>query len=233
MKAVAVIPTYNERENIAQLIPAIERAVPGLHVLVVDDSSPDGTAAMVLDLARQRPNDIFVLSRPAKQGLARAYCAGFAEALGRGYDVIIQMDADLSHDPSYLPIFLQRIEDADLVLGSRYLRGVNVVNWDFKRLILSKLASVYARTVTRMPFSDLTGGFKAWRSETLRKISLDGIFSSGYLFQIEMTWKAHRNGARIAEIPIIFYEREIGRSKIDAGIILEAVWGVLTLPFRS
>jgi len=142
------------------------------------------------------------------------------------------MDADLSHDPSYLPAFLKQIDSCDLVLGSRYLRGVNVVNWDFKRLILSKMASVYVRWITRMPFSDLTGGFKCWKRETLEKIDLDHIFSNGYLFQIEMTWKAYRKGARIAEIPIIFYEREIGRSKIDSKIIFEAIWGVLTLPFR-
>ena len=233
VRAIAVVPTYNELQNVSNLIAAIQRTVPEMHVLVVDDGSPDGTGAAVLELARQYPDKISLLSRPGKQGLAQAYCAGFREVLERGYDVIIQMDADLSHDPAYLPEFLEKIETADLVLGSRYLRGVNVVNWDFKRLILSKLASLYARTITRMPFSDLTGGFKCWRSETLRKIKLDQVFSSGYLFQIEMTWKAYRLGARIAETPIIFYEREIGRSKINGKIILEAVVGVLTLPFHS
>jgi dolichol-phosphate mannosyltransferase len=233
MKAIVVIPTYNERQNIAALIPAILQLVPELHILVVDDNSPDGTGQAVLDSAAGQQEKISLLSRPSKAGLAQAYSAGFKEALRRGYDLILQMDADFSHDPVYLPAFLQSVAPFDLVLGSRYLRGVNVVNWDFKRLILSKMASVYVRFVTRMPFSDLTGGFKCWKRETLEKIDLDRVFSNGYLFQIEMTWKAYRKGSRIGEIPIIFYEREIGRSKINSKIIFEAIWGVLTLPFRS
>jgi dolichol-phosphate mannosyltransferase len=233
VNAVVVIPTYNERQNISELIPAIQRAVPDLHILVVDDNSPDSTGQAVLDLAADQREKIFLLSRPAKDGLAQAYSAGFKEALRRGYDLILQMDADLSHDPVYLPTFLQHMATFDLLLGSRYLRGVNVVNWDFKRLILSKMASVYIRWVTGMPFSDLTGGFKCWKRETLEQIDLDGVFSNGYLFQIEMTWKAYRRGSRIGELPIIFYEREIGRSKINSKIIIEAFWGVMTLPFRS
>jgi len=233
VNAVVVIPTYNERQNISELIPAIQRAVPDLHILVVDDNSPDSTGQAVLDLAADQREKIFLLSRPAKDGLAQAYSAGFKEALRRGYDLILQMDADLSHDPVYLPAFLQHMATFDLLLGSRYLRGVNVVNWDFKRLILSKMASVYIRWVTGMPFSDLTGGFKCWKRETLEQIDLDGVFSNGYLFQIEMTWKAYRRGSRIGELPIIFYEREIGRSKINSKIIIEAFWGVMTLPFRS
>jgi dolichol-phosphate mannosyltransferase len=233
VKAVVVIPTYNERQNISALIPAIQQIVPELHILVVDDNSPDGTGQAVLDIAASQPEKISLLSRPSKAGLAQAYSAGFKEALQRGYDLILQMDADFSHDPVYLPAFIQSVAPFDLVLGSRYLRGVNVVNWDFKRLILSKMASVYVRGVTRMPFSDLTGGFKCWKRATLEKIDLGRVFSNGYLFQIEMTWKAYRKGSRIGEIPIIFYEREIGRSKISSRIILEAIWGVLTLPFRS
>jgi dolichol-phosphate mannosyltransferase len=233
VNAIVVIPTYNERQNISALIPAIQRAVPDLHILVVDDNSPDGTGQAVLELAAGHADEISLLSRLAKDGLAQAYSEGFKEALRRGYDLILQMDADLSHDPSFLPVFLQQIASFDLVLGSRYMRGVNVINWDFKRLLLSKMASVYVRWVTRMPFSDLTGGFKCWRRETLQQIDFDRIFSNGYLFQIEMTWKAYRKGARIGESSIIFYEREIGRSKINSKIILEAIWGVLTLPFRS
>jgi dolichol-phosphate mannosyltransferase len=233
VKAIVVIPTYNERQNISALIPAIQQLVPELHILVVDDNSPDGTGQAVLDAAAGQPEKISLLSRPSKDGLAQAYSAGFKEALRLGYDLILQMDADFSHDPVYLPAFIQSVAPFDLVLGSRYIRGVNVVNWDFKRLILSKMASVYVRWVTRMPFSDLTGGFKCWRRETLEKIDLDRIFSNGYLFQIEMTWKAYTKGSRIGEIPIIFYEREIGRSKINSKIIIEAIWGVLTLPFRS
>jgi dolichol-phosphate mannosyltransferase len=233
LNAIVVIPTYNERQNISELIPAIQKAVPELHILVVDDNSPDGTGHAVLDLAAGQGNKISLLSRTSKDGLAQAYSAGFKEALQRGYDLIFQMDADYSHDPVYLPAFLEAIPSYDLVIGSRYMRGVNVVNWDFKRLILSKMASIYVRCVTRMPFSDLTGGFKCWKRETLEKIDLDRVFSNGYLFQIEMTWKAYRKGLRVGEVPIIFYEREIGRSKIDSKIIFEAIWGVLTLPFRS
>jgi dolichol-phosphate mannosyltransferase len=232
-KAVVVIPTYNERHNISTLVREIDRTVPDLDVLVVDDSSPDGTGQEVTELAAQLGRKVSLLTRPQKEGLARAYAAGFKEALTRQYDVILQMDADLSHEPSYLPVFLEEIATADLVLGSRYLRGVNVVNWDFKRLILSKMASKYVRWVTRMPFSDLTGGFKCWRREALERIDLNEVFSGGYLFQIEMTWKAYHKGSRIKEVPIIFYEREIGRSKISGKIIFEAIWGVLSLPFRS
>jgi dolichol-phosphate mannosyltransferase len=233
LNPVVVIPTYNERQNISSLVQAIHHSVPELSVLVVDDNSPDGTALEVLELKRTLGDKVSVYSRAQKDGLARAYAAGFKEALRRGHDVILQMDADLSHDPAYLPEFLRQIDSFDLVLGSRYMRGVNVVNWDFKRLVLSKMASVYVRWVTGLPYSDLTGGFKCWRRSALEKIDLDRIFSNGYLFQIEMTWKAYNHGCRIGETPIIFYEREIGRSKIDARIILEAIWGVMTIPFRS
>lgn len=233
LNPVVVIPTYNERQNISALVKAIHHSVPDLSILVVDDNSPDGTADEVLELKRSLGGKISLFSRPQKDGLARAYAAGFKEALRCGHDVIIQMDADLSHDPTYLPEFLRLIDSYDLVLGSRYVRGVNVVNWDFKRLILSKMASVYVRWVTGLPFSDLTGGFKCWRRTALEKIDLDRIFSNGYLFQIEMTWKAFHKGCNIGETSIIFYEREIGRSKIDAKIILEAIWGVMSLPFRS
>jgi dolichol-phosphate mannosyltransferase len=233
LNPVVVIPTYNERRNISTLIQGIHKLVPDLNVLVVDDSSPDGTAEEVFEIKRSLGERVSLYSRAQKDGLAGAYAAGFKEALRRGHDVILQMDADLSHDPVYLPEFLRQIGSFDLVLGSRYLKGVNVVNWDFKRLLLSKMASVYVRWITGLPFSDLTGGFKCWRRSALEKIDLDRIFSNGYLFQIEMTWKAYHNGCRIGETPIIFYEREIGRSKIDGKIIFEAIWGVLTLPFRS
>jgi dolichol-phosphate mannosyltransferase len=233
LNPVVVIPTYNERRNISALIQAIHESMPDLKILVVDDNSPDGTGEEVLELKRILGDKVSLYSRKQKDGLAQAYAAGFKEALRRGHDVILQMDADLSHDPAYLHEFLRQIDSFDLVLGSRYMRGVNVVNWDFKRLVLSKMASAYVRWVTHLPFSDLTGGFKCWRRNALEKIDLDNIFSNGYLFQIEMTWKAYHSGCRIGETPIIFYEREIGRSKIDAGVILEAIWGVMTLPFRS
>src|SRR5215471_8634498 len=207
MKAVVVIPTYNERHNISTLVREIDRTVPELDVLVVDDNSPDGTGQEVTELAAALGRKVCLLTRAQKEGLARAYAAGFKEALKRNYDVILQMDADLSHEPSYLPMFLQEIATSDLVLGSRYLRGVNVVNWDFKRLILSKLATRYVKLVTGMGLSDATSGFKCWRRETLEAIDLGRVFSSGYLFQIETTYQAYRMGFRIAEVPIIFYER--------------------------
>jgi dolichol-phosphate mannosyltransferase len=232
MRAVVVVPTYNERQNVAELVARIRRVAPNLHILIVDDNSPDGTGGIVSQLAEHHAGHLFLLSRPGKGGLAKAYVAGFQAALAKGYDVILQMDADLSHDPCYIPIFLERIARCDLVLGSRYMRGINVVNWDFKRLILSKLASVYVRMITGMPFSDATGGFKCWKGSTLEQIDFIRVFSNGYLFQVEMTWKAYRKGCRIEETPIIFYERELGRSKINWRIIIEAIWGVLTLRFR-
>jgi dolichol-phosphate mannosyltransferase len=232
MRTIVVVPTYNERENVAELVARVRRAAPRLHILIVDDNSPDGTGRLVSQLTERHPEHLFFLSRPTKRGLAKAYVAGFQTALDKGYEVILQMDADLSHDPSYIPVFLERIAGCDLVLGSRYMSGVNVVNWDFKRLILSKLASVYVRMITGMPFSDATGGFKCWKRSVLEQIDLTRVFSNGYLFQVEMTWKAYRRGYKIEETPIIFYERELGRSKINWRIIGEAIWGVLVLRFR-
>lgn len=232
MKAVVVVPTYNERENLEALVTEIRRQPGNLHILVVDDNSPDGTGDIADRLSADFPGEIRVLHRPHKEGLGRAYVAAFQYALQMDYDIICQMDADLSHSPDYLPSLLQAIRTNDLVLGSRYLRGVNVVNWDFKRLVLSKLATKYVQLVTGMPFSDATGGFKCWRRETLAAIDFDRVFSNGYLFQIEMTCQANRMQFRIAEVPIIFYERNFGRSKIDFSIIFEALFGVVRLRLR-
>jgi dolichol-phosphate mannosyltransferase len=232
MRAIVVVPTYNERENLPRLVEKIRQAVDSLDILVVDDNSPDGTGHLADELSAASGNRLFVLHRDRKEGLGRAYVAGFRRALEMRYDIIVQMDADLSHDPSYLPAFLERIQDADLVLGSRYVHGICVVNWDFKRLLLSKMATKYVRIVTGMPFSDSTGGFKCWRAGTLQAIGLDRVFSSGYLFQIEMTYRTLRKGYRVAEIPIIFYERNLGRSKMDWRVISEALWGVLKLRFK-
>ncbi|HZT29925.1 MAG TPA: polyprenol monophosphomannose synthase [Bryobacteraceae bacterium] len=231
MRSIVVLPTYNERENLEKVVERILKAVPGIHILVVDDNSPDGTGELAEELAGRYRGRIFVLHRAKKEGLGRAYVAGFRHALAHDYDVLVQMDADLSHDPAYLRPMLQRIRECDVVLGSRYVRGINVVNWDLKRLLLSKCASLYVRLVTRMPVTDATGGFKCWRRETLEGIGLDGVFSSGYLFQVEMTYKAFRSGFGIGEEPIIFYERDLGRSKMNRRIIWEALWGVLKLRF--
>ncbi len=228
-RAVVVSPTYNERENLPLFVEKVRQCGAKVDLLIVDDNSPDGTGELADELSRSTGGWVQVLHRAKKEGLGRAYLAGFRRALELGYDLIIQMDADLSHEPAYIPEFLQRLEEADLVLGSRYVQGICVVNWDFKRLLLSKAATRYVQLVTGMRFSDTTGGFKGWRAETLRQLGLERVFSNGYLFQIEMTYRAWRRGFRVAEIPIIFYERNLGRSKMDWRIIAEALWGVLRL----
>jgi dolichol-phosphate mannosyltransferase len=232
MKPIVVVPTYNEIENLDRLAALILEQPGGFHILIVDDNSPDGTGRLADELSSRHPGRVFVLHRARKEGLGRAYVEGFERVLRQmpEYDAILQMDADLSHDPASLPEFLELLERHQLVLGSRYLHGVSVLNWDFKRLLLSKGASVYVRTITGMPYSDPTGGFKAWRREALEAIGLDRLFSNGYLFQIEMTYRLHRTRAfSIGEISIVFRDRDLGRSKIDLPIILEAVWGVVRL----
>jgi dolichol-phosphate mannosyltransferase len=231
MKPIVVVPTYNEIENLERIVGLIREQPGGFHILIVDDNSPDGTGRLADELSSRHPGEVQVLHRASKEGLGRAYVAGFGHVLKMPeYDAIIQMDADLSHDPSYLPEFLKMLETFDCVLGSRYLHGISVVNWDFKRLVLSKGASLYVKLITNMPYSDATGGFKAWRREALNAIGLDQLFSNGYLFQIETTYRLHRTKEfSIGEISIIFRDRDLGRSKIDLPIILEAVWGVIRL----
>jgi dolichol-phosphate mannosyltransferase len=233
MKVIVVVPTYNERENIENFVHSV-RAQPGdIDILVVDDNSPDGTGDLAEELAAGFPGRISVLHRQRKEGLGPAYLAGFQHVLSHmDHDLIIQMDADLSHDPAFLPAFIKAAETYDLVLGSRYIRGISVVNWDFKRLLLSKTASRYVRIATGMPFTDLTGGFKCWRRQTLEGMNLRRISARGYIFQTEMTYRAHRMGFQVGEIPIIFYERNLGRSKISGPIILEAVFLVGVLRFK-
>ncbi len=229
MRAVAVVPTYNEHESLPVFIEKFRQSAGDVDLLIVDDNSPDGTGRLADEIAASSGGRVAVLHREKKEGLGRAYVAGFGRALEMGYEVILQMDADLSHDPAYVPAFLGRIAECGLVLGSRYIHGICVVNWDFKRLLLSKMATRYVQIVTGMRFSDTTGGFKCWRADTLRQVGLEQVFSNGYLFQIEMTYRAYRCGVRIGEIPIIFYERNLGRSKMHWRIIWEALWGVLRL----
>jgi dolichol-phosphate mannosyltransferase len=229
MKTVVVIPTYNERENLEYVVDRIQSCAGSPHVLIVDDNSPDGTGALADELSRRSPGAVHVLHRTKKEGLGRAYVAGFEMALSHGYDVIVQMDADLSHDPDFIPHMLERIASCDLVLGSRYGNGIRVVNWDFRRLLLSKMATFYVQLVTGMPFTDTTGGFKCWRSDTLRAVEFDKAFSNGYLFQIEMTYRAYLHGMHIQETPIIFFERDLGNSKMSWRITWEAIWGVMRL----
>jgi dolichol-phosphate mannosyltransferase len=232
MRCLVVVPTYNERDNLCPIVESILHHAPTAHVLVVDDNSPDGTGALADELSLTRPNELFVLHRARKAGLAQAYVDGFKFALARDYEIIVQMDADFSHDPKYLPSFFEAIQTNDLVIGSRYLHGISVVNWDLKRLILSKAASSYVRFITRMPIADTTTGFKCWRREALLTIGLDRLVSNGYVFLAEMTYRAFRKGMRIKEVPIIYVERRLGRSKMSRNIMVEGVFSVLRMRFR-
>ena len=228
-RALVIVPTYNERANITKLIESVLAQDPRLDVLVVDDGSPDGTGAIV-DAIREREPRVNVLHRPSKMGLGTAYLAGFRWALDAGYAFVFEMDADFSHDPGHLPSFLEAIEGADLVLGSRYRHGkVTVVNWPITRLLLSYSANVYARAVTGLQLWDSTGGFKCFRREVLEAIDLNSVRSNGYAFQIEMSFRAWKRGFRIIEIPIVFTDRSEGESKMSKRIVREAVWMVWRL----
>lgn len=225
-----VIPTYNECENIGQLLPQI-LAQPRFRVLVVDDNSPDGTAAIVADLARNEPR-IGLLSRPGKQGLGRAYIAGFRRALAEGAEYICEMDADFSHDPRYLPNLLSAAEARyDMVLGSRYVRNGGTVNWGVARQFISRGGNIYARTILGLPVADATGGFRCYRRHVLEAIDLDAIQSNGYSFQIELVYRTLRAGFSIGEVPIIFPDRRVGQSKMSRRIVLEALLTVWRLRF--
>ncbi len=223
-----MIPTYNERENLVKLLPAIRQNCPGCHILIVDDSSPDGTGTEVKRMSK-RAGWLKLIQRKAKLGLGTAYVEGFKYAIKNKYDLVFEMDADLSHDPGFLPDFLSEIRYNDLVIGSRYLKGVSVVNWPISRLILSKFASFYARTITGMPLTDCTSGFKCYRRKVLEAIDLDSVHSDGYAFQIEMHYKAWKKGFKIKEIPIIFVDRHSGTSKLSENIVWEAVFLVWKL----
>jgi dolichol-phosphate mannosyltransferase len=228
-RALVIIPTYNERENITRIIPAVLAQHPSIDVLIVDDGSPDGTGDIVDGIAAQNPR-VHALHRSGKLGLGTAYVAGFKWALERDYQFIFEMDADFSHSPDKLPAFLEAIQSADLVLGSRYQNGqINVVNWPMSRLFLSYSANIYARHVTGLQVFDATGGFKCFRRRVLEAIDLSDVRSNGYAFQIEMTVRAWKKGFRIVEIPIVFVDRTEGSSKMSKRIVREAVWMVWRL----
>lgn len=231
-RALVIIPTYNEKENIATIIPAVLDQDPRISVLVVDDNSPDGTGQIVDALAAQEER-IDILHRQKKEGLGQAYIAGFRWALAADYDFIFEMDADFSHRPIYLKDFLETIEHNDLVLGSRYISGINVINWPMSRLLLSYSANIYARLITGLPVLDATGGFKCFRRQVLETIDLDKVQTSGYGFQIEMSMRAWKKGFRVKEIPIIFYDRTVGVSKMSMKIMWEAIILVWTLRLKS
>jgi len=228
-RALVVVPTYNECANICRFIECVLAQDPRLDVLVVDDGSPDGTGEIADEIAA-RSERVNVLHRPQKMGLGTAYIAGFKWALGRDYAYIFEMDADFSHDPTHLPQFLAAVQNADLVLGSRYQAGkVTVVNWPMSRLVLSYFANIYARVVTGLQLDDSTGGFKCFRRSVLEAIDLDSVRSNGYAFQIEMSFRAWKKGFRIVEIPIVFVDRTEGQSKMSKRIVREAVWMVWRL----
>jgi dolichol-phosphate mannosyltransferase len=232
---LVIIPTYNERENIAAMVHHVLGLAEGFHILVVDDNSPDGTAEAVRGLQAEFDGRLHLLTRPGKQGLGRAYVQGFEWALAHNYDYVFEMDADFSHNPNDLPRLLRacRDEGYDMAIGSRYVTGVNVVNWPMSRVLLSYFASAYVRLVTGMPLHDATAGFKCYRAEVLRTVLREPIRFLGYAFQIEMKFKAWMYGFKIKEVPIIFTERERGQSKMTKGIVKEAALGVIRLKISS
>jgi len=231
VKCMVVIPTYNERDNIEKLVSAILELKQNFHIAIVDDNSPDGTGKIADDLAMRYP-EVNVIHRKEKTGIGQAYIEGFKYALINGVEYIFQMDADFSHDPALLPTFLEMLKCNDMVIGSRYRGGVRVLNWDFKRLLLSKFATKYVNIITGLPVTDATGGFKGFRRKVLESIDLDKIRSDGYSFQIETTYIAHKMHFKIGEVPIIFVDRHAGTSKMTRRIIWEAIWMVWRLLFK-
>jgi dolichol-phosphate mannosyltransferase len=231
-KTLVVVPTYNERENLSPLAQRLLALPAPVDLLVVDDNSPDGTGKLADELAAEHPS-IQVLHRSEKNGLGRAYIAGFKRALEREYEFIFQMDGDFSHNPDDIPTILEAAREADLVIGSRYINGIRIINWPLSRLMLSKSAAKYVQVITGMPFSDPTGGYKCFRRRALQAIKLDEVRSNGYSFQIEMTHILWRQGMKIVEVPIIFTDRFQGRSKMSKAIVREALWMVWRLWFQN
>jgi dolichol-phosphate mannosyltransferase len=229
-RALLCLPTYDERENLPPVVEAALGAAPALEILVIDDDSPDGTGRLADEIASREPR-LHVLHRARKEGLGKAYLAGFAWALERGYDLVLEMDCDFSHDPRALPALLAGAEGADLVLGSRYVPGGATVNWGLGRRLLSRGGSLYARAILGLPLRDLTGGFKCFRREVLEALDLGSVECSGYAFQIELTYRAVRRGFRVAEIPITFVDRRVGRSKMSRRVVLEALHKVWAMRF--
>jgi len=231
-----VLPTYNERENLEPLVTAIRSVLDGVApdhaILIVDDSSPDGTGKLADALAARDPH-VRVLHRPRKEGLGQAYLAGFDLALAEGAELVVEMDADFSHDPSYLPALIAAAREADLVLGSRYVRGGGIRNWGRVRTFVSRGGCWYARTVLGVDVRDLTGGFKCFRRAVLEALDLGAIRSQGYAFQVELTYRALQLGFRVREIPIVFADRRVGQSKMSRRIVLEAIWMIPALRFKK
>ena len=233
MKKIVIIPTYNEKENIKAIVEAVFALQEGFHILVVDDSSPDGTAQIVQELQKSYTDELYLELRKQKDGLGKAYIHGFKWSLERGYDYIFEMDADFSHNPADLSKLLDACQTADMSVGSRYSQGVNVVNWPMGRVLLSYFASKYVRFILGIPIYDTTAGFVCFKRETLMKIDLDQVRLKGYGFQVEMKYRVFKKGLKINEVPIIFTNRILGESKMNGGIIGEAVLGILNLRWKS
>ena len=233
MKPLVIIPTYNEADNLPVLLPALFAAAPEVSVLVVDDGSPDGTAGVAHRLSSEFPGKVTVMTRACKSGLASAYLAGFAWGMARGFDHFLEMDADYSHDPKYVPELLRSATDYDVVIGSRNIPGGAVEGWGFLRNFISKGGSMYSRTILGCPIRDLTGGFNLWSKDALKTIGLAKIISRGYSFQVEMKYRAFRKGLRIKEIPILFVDRKRGKSKMSRRIFVEALLNIWKLRFMQ
>ena len=233
--SIVIIPTYNERENIENIIRAVFALEKVFHILIIEDGSPDGTANIVKTLQQEFPERLFMIERKGKLGLGTAYIAGFKWSLEHNYEYIFEMDADFSHNPADLPRLYKACaeEGADVSIGSRYVSGVNVVNWPMGRVLMSYFASKYVRLITGLPIHDTTAGFKCYRREVLQTIDLDGIRFKGYAFQIEMKFTAYKGGFKIVEVPVIFINRELGTSKMNSSIFGEAVFGVIKLKMHS
>ncbi|RLA63993.1 MAG: polyprenol monophosphomannose synthase [Epsilonproteobacteria bacterium] len=231
-KTVILIPTYNESDNVERMARTIFKAYPNISLLIIDDGSPDGTGNIIKKIQREFPG-LHLMERAKKQGIGTAYIAGFKWALEKNYDFIFEMDCDFSHDPKDIPRLLEAAQNNDLVIGSRYIDGISIVNWPFKRLLLSYFASIYTRFITRIPLRDTTGGFKCFTRKALEALNFDKIISNGYSFQLEVNYKIWGQGLKIKEVPIIFYERRDGQSKMDKNIIFEAIFAVIFLRLKK
>lgn len=231
-KAVVIIPTYNEIANIEKMLQTLHRLHPSLNVLIIDDGSPDGTAKVVKNFQQQKAN-LHLIERSGKLGLGTAYIKGFRWALEKDFEAVITMDCDFSHDPEAIPEFTNKLGQYDLAVGSRYIGGIRIMNWPMQRLLLSYFASIYARIITGIPFSDSTGGFNGYTRKALQSLNLDKIFSIGYAFQIELKYKVWSRGLPCLEVPITFYERTVGKSKMSRKIVIEAVINVFRLRIKK
>ncbi len=231
-ESLLIIPTYKEIDNIQKMLETIDRLYPEMSVLIIDDGSPDGTADVVKNYQKKKSN-LHLIERKGKLGLGTAYVTGFQWALEKKYNYIFEMDCDFSHDPSEIPQFLEAAEENDLVIGSRYIGGIRVINWPMKRLLLSYFASIYTQIITGMTIKDATGGYKCFTRKALLSLNLDNIFSNGYSFQIELNFKIWSQGLKVKEIPITFYERRDGQSKMHGGIVYEAVFAVFKLRLKK